>query len=212
MLTTQPVGGDAEPAPDAGFLRAAETTPDAQQLLDADIADLGWIMNLTRLWAHQPVLKRQLFDLIGQAAGSGGLSMRQRGILITACASTRRDSYCSLAWGKKLAAEADADLAVGVLVGDDELLDDAERALAAWARSVAGDPNATTADDVAMLRDAGYDDAQILAITVFVALRLAFSTVNGALGAGPDHQLADTAPASVVAAVSFGRPVAAAGV
>ena len=35
------------------------------------------------------------------------------------------------------------------------------------------------------LRDAGFDDAQIFAITVFVAARLAFSTVNDALGARP---------------------------
>ena len=61
--------------------------------------------------------------------------------------------------------------------------------LAQWARSVATDPNAIEARDVQRLRDAGFDEAQIFAITTFVALRLAFSTVNDALGARPDSQL-----------------------
>ncbi len=41
-----------------------------------------------------------------------------------------------------------------------------------------------SAADVQAPRDAGFSDAQIFTITVFVALRLAFSTVNDALGLG----------------------------
>ena len=58
------------------------------------------------------------------------------------------------------------------------------------------------------LRDAGFDDAQIFAISVFVALRIAFSTVNDALGAQPDQQLGVDAPDAVRDAVTFGRPIA----
>ena len=93
-----------------------------------------------------------------------------------------------------------------VLRGDDDGLDPAEGALAGWARRVARDPNATEARDVQPLRDAGYDDAQIFAITVFVALRLAFAMVNDALGARPDAELLATVPASVRHAVTYGRP------
>ena len=84
----------------------------------------------------------------------------------------------------------------------------AERALARWARQLARDPNSTTAADVQALRAAGFDDAQIFAITVFVALRIAFSTVNDALGAAPDRQLGVEVPAEVRDAVTFGRPIA----
>jgi alkylhydroperoxidase family enzyme len=80
--------------------------------------------------------------------------------------------------------------------------------MAAWARKVARDPNATTPADVAELRDAGLDDGQIFAITAFVALRLAFSSINDALGAQPDAQLAQSLPAAVRDAVTYGRPVA----
>lgn len=77
-----------------------------------------------------------------------------------------------------------------------------------WARAVVRRPSATTAADVQALRDAGFDDRQIFAITLFVALRLAFSSVNGALGARPDRQLFDRAPAAVRSVVTSGRPVA----
>ena len=47
-----------------------------------------------------------------------------------------------------------------------------------------------------------------LAITAFVALRVAFATVNDALGAQPDPELLERAPSLVTEAVTWGRPVA----
>ena len=78
--------------------------------------------------------------------------------------------------------------------------------MAAWARKVVRDPNATSPSDVEELRDAGLTDQQIFAITAFVALRLAFSTVNDALGASPDAQLVESLPQEVVQQVTYGRP------
>jgi alkylhydroperoxidase family enzyme len=112
-----------------------------------------------------------------------------------------------LAWGQKLAEVADPEVAAAVIRGDDEGLDDAERALTEWARRVATDPNAIVAGDLQTLRDGGFDDAQIFAITTYVALRLAFAMVNDALGAHPDLQLGSSAAEPVRAAVTFGRPL-----
>jgi alkylhydroperoxidase family enzyme len=163
---------------------------------------------VTRLWAYQPDTVNALFALMSQAFKASGLSFRQRGILVAAAASTLGDSYCSLAWGGKLAGASEAALAAGVLDGSDAGLTDQEKAMAAWARKAVKDPNATTPADIQLLRDAGLGDDQIFAITTFVALRLAFSTVNDALGAQPDGQLAESLPAEVRKAVTFGRPVA----
>ena len=109
----------------------------------------------------------------------------------------------------RLAGVSSAAAAAAVVQGDDGALDDGVRALAAWARAAVRDPNGTTAADVEPLRAAGFDDARIVAVTAFVALRLAFSTVNDALGARPDVALGDTVPAELRAAVTFGRPGAA---
>ncbi len=57
-------------------------------------------------------------------------------------------------------------------------------------------PNATTATDLDQLRAAGFDDAQIIAITLFISLRIAFATVNDALGSQPDRELAASVPTS----------------
>ena len=193
---------------DAGFLGGPEPSPAMQGLYDEDIADVGYVMNVSRLWAHQPATVDALFDVAAMALKEQGISFRQRAILVAACASAFGDSYCSLAWGSKLAGVAGDDVAGGVLRDDDGLLTEAERALSRWARQVARDPNLTSAADVQALRDAGFVESQIFAITVFVAVRIAFSTVNDALGAKPDAQLRSTAPRTVVDAVTFGRPIA----
>jgi uncharacterized peroxidase-related enzyme len=190
---------------DAGFLAEPETTEAVQAMFDEDITDLGFVMNVSRLWAHQPSTCEHFFDLMSEAFGASGLSFRHRGLLVTATASTLGDSYCSLAWGYKLAGADSGAAAAAVLRGDDADLTVAERAMVGWARKVVRDPNGTTAGDIQDLHDAGFSDRQIFAITTFVALRLAFSTINDALGARPDTELLTLAPTDVVNAVTFGR-------
>jgi uncharacterized protein YciW len=194
---------------DAGFLRPAPPSPAADRLFAGDREAGGYVMNLSRVWAHLPEAHDDLFALLGRCAEAAGLTFRQRAVLVSALASTMGDPHCSLAWGTRLAGEAGAGVAAAVLRGDDGGLDIPERALAAWARQVARDPNGTDAADVETLRVAGFHDGQVVALTAFVALRIAFSTVNDALGARPDRELVDAAPEAVRAAVTYGRPVAA---
>jgi hypothetical protein len=162
------------------YLEEPGRSADVQALYDEDLADSGYVWNVSRLWAHQPQTVAQLFELMSQAFKPSGLGFRQRAILVAAAASTLGDS--------------------------DAGLTEQERALAGWARKVVRDPNATTPADVQALREAGLDDGQIFAVTAFVALRLAFSTINDALGAQPDTQLAGSLPGEVRAAVAYGRP------
>ena len=200
--------GHAAPSTATSFLDDAPPSPGAQRLFDDDVNGMGYVMNVSKLWAHDPAAMNAISDLLGHATESGALTYRQRAILVTSCAAALGDSYCALAWGNRLAGEAGAEVAERVIRGDDEPLDSSERALASWARRLTRDPSSTTADDVESLRAAGFDDAQIFAISVFVALRIAFSTVNDALGAQPDWQLGVDAPAAVRDAITFGRPVA----
>jgi alkylhydroperoxidase family enzyme len=192
----------------AGFLPVPEPTAQAQSVFDGDIAEIGYVMNASRAWAYQPSIFTGLFDLMGEITSAIGLTFRQRGILVAACASTFGDSYCSLAWGCRLAKATSAQTAAAVLRGGDgDGLTAGEQAMAAWARKVAGDPNHTSDADVQALRDAGYGDAEIFAITAYVALRIAVSTVNDALGVRPDAALRSAAPQAVLDAITFGRPI-----
>ena len=193
---------------DTAFLGTPETSPEVQRLYDEDIEDVGYVMNASRLWAHHPAAQQTLFGLIGQAARAGGLTFRQRGILVTACASAMGDSYCSLAWGQKLAGESDAGACRRRCCAARTIgwTTPSGRSPAGPVRSPAT-PARPGRVDVQALRGVGYDDAQIFAITLFVALRIAFSSVNGALGARPDRELGESAPTAVRDAVAFGRPI-----
>jgi uncharacterized peroxidase-related enzyme len=191
------------------FLHEPPMSEQAQALYDEDLAEDGYVWNGTRLWGHQPETLNRLFELMSQALAPSGLGFRQRGVLVIATASALGDSYCSLAWSGKLTRESAAQVALDVLNGSDAGLTDQEQAMAEWARKVVRDPNATTAADIQALRGCGLDDRQIFAITAFVALRLAYATINDALGAQPDPQLLQSLPPPVRDAVTFGRPAAA---
>ena len=112
------------------FLTEPPLSPRVRALYDEDVADDGYVGNLSRLWAHQPDTLKRLFELMSRAFTPSGLTFRQRGILVTAAASALGDSYCSLAWGGKLGKASDAATAAGVLNGSDAGLterDDARR-------------------------------------------------------------------------------------
>jgi SAM-dependent methyltransferase/alkylhydroperoxidase family enzyme len=189
-----------------GFLNVPEVSDAAQRMFDEDVDDHGFVMNASRLWAYAPEVHEGLFELLSTVTRLGSLSLRQRGILVAAAASTLGDAYCSLAWGSRLAGVSSASTAGDVLRGLDDGLDDSEKALAAWARQVVSDPNGATDVDIRELRKVGFSDSQIFAITAYIAGRIAFSTVNDALGAQPDYELATSAPPEIRDAVHYGRP------
>jgi uncharacterized peroxidase-related enzyme len=188
------------------FLPVPPPSEASSALYSRDIAESGYVENLTRLWAWRP----EIHDAFAKARTilmeKSSFSMRERALLVCATAATVGDSYCALAWGSKLAAETDPDTAAAVLqCREASELTARERELVTWARQVVREPNATRAEDVDRLRDAGLTDEDIFNATVFIAFRLAFSTVNDALGACPDSSLAAEAPRAVREAVVYGR-------
>jgi hypothetical protein len=116
------------------FLEEPPPSPQAQALYDEDLADAGYVQNVSRLWAHQPDTVNQLFGLMSAALAPSGLGFRQRGVLVTATVSALGDSCCSLAWGGKLSSASSAEVAAAVLSGSDAGLTDQDKAMARWAR------------------------------------------------------------------------------
>ena len=174
-----------------------------------DRAESGYVHNYTRLWAWRPGLWDSFQALRDELTGATSLTDRELAIVVGATVSQREDSYCSLAWAPRLIEHVGAGTAAE-LFGDapSAELSEREAALAGWARQVVRDPNATTAEEVEALRRAGLDDREIFEATAWVAFRIAVATVNDALGAMPDRQIADAVPPEVRAVVGYGRPVA----
>jgi uncharacterized peroxidase-related enzyme len=188
------------------FLSEPPEGPAASRLYQSDLDSDGFVMNLSRLWAWRPEVCEGFTALRALLTKDSSLSRRELSVLVCASVASLGDSYCSLAWGSALAGASDAATAAAVLQASSApALSEREIALANWARKVARNPNSTAIKDVSELRSAGLADREIFEATVFVAFRLAFSTVNDALGAQPDWQLAETAPPEVRAAVNFGR-------
>jgi alkylhydroperoxidase family enzyme len=203
MTVTMPEAA-AGAIPAAGFLSGPAPAPEVDELYDEDLEGQGYVAHLTRLWAHSPATLTTFSDLLGLVVHEAGLTFRQRALLVSATASAMSDAYCSLAWGAKLASAADAATAAEVLGGGSRLSSH-DRVLVDWARKVVRDPNSTTPSDVEALRSLGFDDRQIFALTVYIGLRVTFSTVNDALGAAPDAELAERVPDVVRDQVTFGR-------
>jgi uncharacterized peroxidase-related enzyme len=189
------------------FLTDPPPSPQANATHDAAREGDGYVANFVRLWCWRPDLFTSFVDLRLALMSSTTLTDREQAIVVTATVSAFGDSYCSLAWGSKLAKLAGADAAGGVIAGDiPGELSEREAALCDWCRAVVRDPMTTTREQVASLREAGFDDREIFEATLLLGLRLAFSTVNDSLGAQPDRQLAEAVPAPVRDAVTFGRP------
>jgi uncharacterized peroxidase-related enzyme len=191
------------------FLEEPPDSADAAAVYDGTRESDGYVANFLRVWCWRPDLYKQFVDLRLGLMGSTTLSDREQAIAVAATVSTMGDSYCSLAWGSKLAKLAGDETAAGILEGElPGELSEREAALAEWCRAVVHDPMTTTPAQVASLRDAGFADREVFEATMLLSLRVAFSLVNDALGAQPDRQLAERAPAPVRQAVTFGRPTA----
>lgn len=187
------------------FLSDPPVSPPASAAYEESVASDGYVPNYLRLWCWRPEILEAFAKLRADLIADSTLSAREVAVMVASTASALGDSYCSLAWGERLAEASDGETAAGVIRGEDAGLSQREAALAAWSRAVVNDPNATTESGVDRLRDAGLSEREIFEATAWIGLRLGFSTINDALGAQPDAQLIERVPDAVREAVSFGR-------
>jgi len=187
------------------FLSDAPMSPPVSAVYEENLGSEGYVPNYVRLWCWRPEILEAFAKLRADLLAVSTLSPREVAVMVASTASALGDSYCSLAWGEKLADVSDGETAAGVIQGVDTGLSEREAALAAWSRAVVDDPNSTTEVGVDRLRQAGLSEREIFEATAWIGLRLGFSTINDALGAQPDTQLIERVPAPVRQSVSFGR-------
>ena len=113
--------------------------------------------------------------------------------LATLAAARRlRSSYCALAHGKVLAEQFyDFDSVPAFPEG----LDDADRAIMAFAEQVVADASAITEADVEQLSGHGLSDGEIFDVVLAATIRCFFSKTLDALGVQPDADFAQLDPA-----------------
>jgi alkylhydroperoxidase family enzyme len=160
--------------------------------------------NYERAFEPRPDVYAAWQQLNGAIKASSDL--RRYELATLAAARRLRSSYCSLAHGKVLAEQFyDFETVLHLPEG----LDDADRAVMAFAEKIVDDAAAITDADRTTLRELGLTDEEIMDVALAAAARCFFSKTLDTLGVQPDSAYREL-PAPFVEALTVGRPIEAA--
>jgi alkylhydroperoxidase family enzyme len=157
--------------------------------------------NLERAFALRPEVYaawRQLVTAVKETSDE-----RRYELATLAAARRLRSSYCSLAHGKVLAEQFyDFESVPSFPDG----LDEADRAIMAFAERVVADATAITQSDIDGLRAHGLSDGEIFDVVLAATIRCFFSKTLDALGVQPDAEFRELDPA-FREPLTVGRPI-----
>ncbi len=155
-----------------------ETAPAASQpLLHAVQQQLGSVPNLFRVVSNSPAALEGYLGMSG-ALGKGRLPAQTRERIALAVAQINECGYCLSAHtylGSNLAKLADAEISANRAGGS---LDTKAEAAVRFAVKVVQQRGHVSDADVRAVRDAGYDDAQVVEIVQHVALNIWTNYLN----------------------------------
>jgi uncharacterized peroxidase-related enzyme len=158
---------------------------DVRARIEAVHAKAGFIPNVFLVLAHRPEEFRAFFayhDALMEK--TGGLSKAEREMIVVATSAANDCEYCVIAHGALVRVYAKrprlADqLAVNYRTAD---ISDRERAILDFAVHVALDSGSVEAEDIELLREAGFSDDEIWdigAISAFFAMSNRLAAVTG---------------------------------
>jgi uncharacterized peroxidase-related enzyme len=157
----------------------------AQPLLEAVKKQLGSAPNLFRITANSPAALEGYLSLNG-ALAKGALDAATRERIALAVAQVNGCRYCLAAHtylGKNVAKLTDAEIAAN---RNGHSSDPKADAAVIFARKVTLDRGAVTDADFALVRAAGYSDAEIVEIVAHVALNTLTNYINEVFGTEVD--------------------------
>jgi uncharacterized peroxidase-related enzyme len=163
-----------------------EAAGDVRAMYERTQGAFGYVPNWAKVFSHRPDVMAGWSSLL--ASIRGHLDPRRYELVTLAAARALRCSYCTLAHGSVLLQQFYSVEELTAIAGDPatSALSAAERAMMAFAETVARDATAVTEADVRALRQHGFTDADIFDIAATAAARCFFSKLLDALGAEPD--------------------------
>lgn len=169
------------------YVDPAEALPETRELLYADAETYGDPSLFARALAHNPAVleARQRY---GRAVTTDcGLDSELVELLTVAVSGANDCAYCVASHVERLveALSVPADRARAVARGEYGDLDPRERAAIEFAAQVARDPAAVGAAGIDQLRNVGFDDAEIVAITTVCATAVSANVIADTLGLAP---------------------------
>ena len=146
----------------------------------------GFVPDYARVFCHRPEVMERWGRLL--AAIKRPVDPRRRELVTFAVAHVLKHSPCSLAHGQQLAKIIGKEAVLAILQGrDEEVLSAADCAMLRYARRIAVDASAITADEVMALKELhGFGDEEIFDIAAIAASRSFFTKLLDALGTEAD--------------------------
>jgi uncharacterized peroxidase-related enzyme len=183
-----------------------EVTGAVAEAYKADLAEDGYVSNVSRTFSHRP---DALAAWIGLKDALTSTMDRRRYELVTIAAARRvRSSYCMLAHGNVLADKFyDADRVREIALDHHAAgLDEVDVAVMDLADKVASDASSVTQADVDRLRELGLSDAEVFDVVAASAMRCFFTKIVDGLGFQPDAAYREL-DESLREALVVGRPI-----
>jgi uncharacterized peroxidase-related enzyme len=186
-------------------ISASWVTGEAFAMYDRQQRHYGYVPNYATVFCHRPEVMRRWGELL--AAIKRPMDRRRFELATFAAAHELRSTLCTLAHGKALLAFFSDEDVIAMARGElPSAISAADAALMRFARAVARDASAVTAEDVTGLKRHGYSDAEVFDIAAAAAGRAFFTKVIESLGVATDAPAGEMS-AELRAALAVGRPI-----
>ena len=167
-----------------------EVTGAAAEAYEADLAEGGYVSNVSRTFSHRPEVYEAWIALRGAVAK--GMDARRYELVTIAAARRMRSSYCMLAHGNILAggfydAERVREIALDHRAAG---LDEVDVAVMDLADKVAADASSVSQADIDQLRELGLSEAEVFDVVAAAAMRCFLTKIVDGLGFQADSAYA----------------------
>ena len=168
-------------------------------------AHYGYLPNYAKVFCYRPEIMGLWAQL--QSGIKRHMDRRRYELVTFAAANALRSTLCSLAHGKLLTEFLSVEDVQAIARGEaPHSLSAAEAAMMVFGRKVARDASAVTADDVELLKQHGFTDAEIFDISATAAARAFWTKMLDSLGVEVDAPLRAMSP-ELRNALTVGRPI-----
>ena len=168
-------------------------------------AHYGYLPNYAKVFCYRPEIMGLWAQL--QSGIKRHMDRRRYELVTFAAANALRSTLCSLAHGKLLTEFLSMEDVEAIARGEaPKSLSAAEAAMMVFGRKVARDASAVTADDVELLKQHGFTDAEIFDISATAAARAFWTKMLDSLGVEADAPFRAMSP-EFRDALTVGRPI-----
>jgi len=165
----------------------SEAPADVLDMYQHQEEEWGFVPDYAKVFCHRPAVMARWGRLLAEIKRP--VDPRRRELVTFAVAHALKHSPCSLAHGRQLAGMIGKEAVMAIAQGRDEaVLNGAECAMLKYARRIAVDASAITAEEVRDLREVhGFSDGEIFDIAAIAASRSFFTKILDALGTDADQ-------------------------